>query len=113
MINGTLHVAHQLMVVYAQGVTNPLGNGMKTTVEFLDAVKASLGGNCMNALEYRLIQDLHKKPLVMIESALGNGQEIYPDTLRSLAAALIKIAAESEARDMGKGYCPARETIRF
>lgn len=40
-------------------------------------------------------------------------QEIYPDTLRSLAAALIKIAAESEARDMGKGYCPARETIRF
>ena len=57
----------------------------------------------MNSLEYRLVQDRHKKPLVMIESALGNGQEIYPDTLRSLAAALTKIADEAEARDMGKG----------
>ena len=67
----------------------------------------------MNSLEYRLVQDRHKKPLVMIESALGNGQEIYPDALRSLAAALIMIADKSEARDMGKGYCPARETTRF
>jgi len=67
----------------------------------------------MNSLEYRLVQDRHKKPLVMIESALGNGQEIYPDTLRSLAAALTKIADEVEARDMGKGYIPSRETTRF
>ena len=67
----------------------------------------------MNALEYCLLQDRHKKPLVVIESALGNGQEIYPETLRSLAVALIKIADESEARNMGKGYCPARETTQF
>ena len=67
----------------------------------------------MNSLEYRLVQDRHKKPLVMIESALGNGQEIYPDTLRSLAAALTKIADEAEARDMGKGYITSRETTRF
>jgi hypothetical protein len=67
----------------------------------------------MNTLEYRLIQDRHKKPLVMIESSLGNGQEIYPDALRRLAAALVKIADESEARDMGKGYCPARQTTQF
>ncbi len=67
----------------------------------------------MNSLEYRLVQDRHKKPLVMIESALGNGQEIYPDTLRSLAAALTKIADEAEARDMGKGYIPSRETTWF
>lgn len=67
----------------------------------------------MNNLEYRLIQDRHKKPLVMIESALGNGQEIYPDTLRSLAAALTKIADEAETRDMGKGYIPSRETTQF
>lgn len=67
----------------------------------------------MNELEYRLIQDRHKQPLVMIESALGNGQEIYPDALRRLAAALIKIADEAEARDMGKGYFPARETTQF
>lgn len=76
-------------------------------------MKAGFRGIGMNTLEYRLIQDRHKKPLVMIESALGNGQEIYPDTLRSLAAALAKIAAESEARDMGKAYCPSRETIQF
>lgn len=67
----------------------------------------------MGTLEYRLLQDRHKNPLVVIESALGNGQEIYPDTLRSLAAALIKIAAEAEARDMGKGYSPARETTEY
>ena len=67
----------------------------------------------MNSLEYRLVQDRHKKPLVMIESALGNGQEIYPDTLRSLAAALAKIADEAEVREMGKGYIPSRETTRF
>ena len=59
----------------------------------------------MNSLEYRLVQDRHKKPLVMIESALGNGQEIYPDTLRSLAAALIKIAAEAEAG------CPVSQAL--
>ncbi len=67
----------------------------------------------MNSLEYRLIQDRHMKPLVVIESALGNSQEIYPDALRRLAAALLKIADESEARDMGKGYFPARKTTQF
>ena len=67
----------------------------------------------MNSLEYRLVQDRHKKPLVMIESALGNGQEIYPDTLRSLAAALAKIADEAEVSEMGKGNIPSRETTRF
>ena len=67
----------------------------------------------MSVLEYRLIQDRHNKPLVMIESALGNGQEIYPDMLRSLAAALTKIADDAEARDMGKGYIPSRETTQF
>lgn len=67
----------------------------------------------MSALEYRLIQDRHKKPLVVIESALGNGQEMCPDMLRSLAIALFKIAIEAEARDMGKGYLPVKRTIQF
>ena len=67
----------------------------------------------MNKLEYRLIQDRNKKPLVMIESALGNGQEIYPDRLRALADALIRIADESETRDMGKNYFPSRQTSEF
>ncbi len=67
----------------------------------------------MKELEYRLIQDRHKKPLVMIESSLGNGQELHPDQLRSLAAALVMIATEAEERDMGKGYCPSRQTIQY
>lgn len=67
----------------------------------------------MADLMYRLIQDRHKQPLVMLESPLGNGQEIYPDALRRLAAELVKIAGEAEARDMGKGYCPARKTTQF
>ena len=67
----------------------------------------------MKELEYRLIQDRYKKPLVMIESSLGNGQELHPDQLRSLAAALVMIATEAEERDMGKGYCPSRQTIQY
>lgn len=67
----------------------------------------------INEMEYRLIQDRHKKPLVMLETSLGNGQEIYPNELRRLAAAFLKIADEAEARDMGQAYCPARETTRF
>lgn len=67
----------------------------------------------MKELEYRLIQDRHRKPLVIIESAVGNGMEIYPDQLRSLAATLVRIATEAEGRDMGKGYCPSRETTQF
>ncbi len=67
----------------------------------------------MVELEYRLIQDQHKRPLVMLESPLGNGQEIYPETLRRLAAELVKIADEADERDMGKGYFPARRTTQF
>lgn len=67
----------------------------------------------MRELEYRLIQDRDKKPLVMLESPLGNGQEIYPDALRRLAAELSKMADEADARDMGKGYFPARKTTQY
>ena len=67
----------------------------------------------MAELEYRLIQDRHRKPLVMIDSSLGNGLEIYPETLRQLAAELVRIADEAEARDMGKGYFPARRAVRI
>jgi hypothetical protein len=49
----------------------------------------------------------------MLESPLGNGQEIYPETLRRLAAELVKIADEADERDMGKGYFPARRTTQF
>jgi hypothetical protein len=67
----------------------------------------------MKELEYRLVQDRHKKPLVMIESPLGSGRELYPDDLRRLAGALMKIADESDLRDLGKGYFPARKTVGY
>ena len=67
----------------------------------------------MRTLECRLIQDRHHKPLVMIDSSLGNGQEIYPDELRRLAAELSKIADEAEAREMGKGYRPFCKKTQF
>lgn len=67
----------------------------------------------MRKLEYRLIQDRDRKPLVMLDSPLGNGQEIYPDSLRRLAAELLKIADEADALDMGKGYRPAQKTTQF
>ncbi len=67
----------------------------------------------MNELAYRLVQDRHKKPLVTIETGLGNGQELYPDALRRLAATLLQIADEAETRDMGKHYCPAQKTMQF
>ncbi len=67
----------------------------------------------MAELEYRLLQDHQKKPLVVIESPLGNGQEVCPAALRRLAAELVKIADEADARDMGRGYFPARKTTQF
>ena len=67
----------------------------------------------MTDLAYRLIQDRHKRPLIVLDSSLGNGMEISPDALRRLSAEFAKIADEAEARDMGKGYVPALKTARY
>lgn len=67
----------------------------------------------MAVLEYRLVKDRHKKPLVVIESALGNGQEISPDALRRLAAEFARIADEADARDVVKRYVQIRKTTQF
>jgi hypothetical protein len=67
----------------------------------------------MKTLEYKLIQDRHKKPLITVESSIGNGQELCPNELRNLAAALAKIADEAEKRDMGKGYHPSKRTTTY
>lgn len=67
----------------------------------------------MAELEYRLIQDRHQWPLVVLQSPLGNGQEIFPDSLRRLAAEFSRIADEAEARDMGKRYFPINKTTQF
>jgi hypothetical protein len=67
----------------------------------------------MRVLECRIIQDRDRQPLVILESPMGNGQEISPEGLRRLAAELIKIADEADQRDMGKGYIPVRMTTQY
>ncbi|WP_018608166.1 hypothetical protein [Uliginosibacterium gangwonense] len=61
-----------------------------------------MSGMIVRKLEYRLIQDRHQESLVMLDSPLGNGQEIYPESLRVLATVL-KIADEAETGEVGKG----------
>lgn len=53
----------------------------------------------MRTLCYKLCKDRNKQPLVVLESPLGNGQEISPDALRRLAECLNRIAEEAEKVD--------------
>lgn len=39
----------------------------------------------------------HKRPLVTLENLSGEGWDVRPDTLRKLAAALLKAADDSES----------------
>jgi hypothetical protein len=55
-------------------------------------------------LEYRITRAADGRPLVQLDSPMGNGQEIRPDALRRLAAELSQIADEAEAKSMGRGY---------
>lgn len=55
-------------------------------------------------LTAKLSRDRHEKPLVIIESALGNGMEICPDRLRALAGLLVDIAERAEAVDSKDKY---------
>ena len=48
-------------------------------------------------------------PLAVLDDMPGEGAELTPAQLRALAAALTKIAADSEARPMtAKHFMPAR-----
>ena len=67
----------------------------------------------MRELKYTLCRDRHGQPLVKLDSPLGNGQEICPDSLRRLAAVLASIAAEADVKDMGKAYAPATKSTEF
>ncbi|WP_421380735.1 hypothetical protein ACOCG7_34420 (plasmid) [Paraburkholderia sp. DD10] len=59
-------------------------------------------------LEYTLCRTHDNAPLVTLDSSLGNGQEVTPATLRSLAAALLHIAAEAEQQDLGEYHRACR-----
>lgn len=56
----------------------------------------------MKILNYRLCEDRSGAPLVALDSPMGNGQDFYPDNLRSLASALLMIADEAERTKIGK-----------
>jgi hypothetical protein len=58
----------------------------------------------LKELEVRLTEDRFKKPLVVIESSLGNGREMYPDQLRALAAALCVAADEADGLVLSKKH---------
>lgn len=56
----------------------------------------------LKQLEIRLTEDRIKKPLVVIESSLGNGDAMYPEQLRAVAAALCAAADEADALVLSK-----------
>lgn len=65
----------------------------------------------MRKLEVTLTNDRFSRPLVVIDSSLGNGAELYPEQLRALAGALCKAADDSEARPVGKSHLYAKKAV--
>ncbi len=65
----------------------------------------------LRKIEYSLCRTMDNKPLVTIDSPLGNGQEFEPLSLRNLAAALLKIAEDSEKNDLGKHYIQQKQSL--
>ncbi|MDO5947994.1 hypothetical protein [Burkholderia cepacia] len=56
----------------------------------------------MKQLEYRLCKDRHGAPLVTLDSPMGNGQDISPASLRTLAHALLEVADAAEQTKLGR-----------
>lgn len=65
-------------------------------------------------LEYTLCRTHRGTPLVTLDSPLGHGQEINPDTLRALAYALLDVAAQAEHQELGsKHYRTRKGVVQF
>lgn len=64
-------------------------------------------------LNYTLCRDRYNQPLVTLDSPLGNGQEITPDSLRRLAHELREIADRADASNVGKGYVQRKHTTEY
>ena len=62
----------------------------------------------MRELEYKITKAADGGPLVELRSPMGNGQEIRPDALRSLASRLEAIAEEADAWSKAKGSGSSR-----
>lgn len=54
----------------------------------------------MKALDAKLTRTRDGGPLAVIEGLPGGGAELQPAQLRSLAAALLRVAADAEARKL-------------
>ena len=64
-------------------------------------------------LEYTLCRSNENKPLVTLNSPLGNGQELNSDALRRLAHELCRLADLADAQDMGRAYRHKNGTTEF
>lgn len=53
------------------------------------------------ALAVTLCQTFDRKPLAIVDGLPGGGADLTPAQLRALADALLRIAADAEARSMG------------
>jgi hypothetical protein len=56
----------------------------------------------MKRLEHRLCKDRHDAPFVMLDSAIGNGHDIYPENVGALANVLLRVADAAEQTKLGK-----------
>jgi hypothetical protein len=64
-----------------------------------------------NALTVTLCQTFDRKPLAVVDGLPGDAAELTPGQLRVLAEALLRIAADAEARPMGaRSYMRHRNT---
>ncbi|MGF6858216.1 hypothetical protein [Paraburkholderia sp. CI3] len=64
-----------------------------------------------HTLEYTLCRTHQGTSLVTLDSPLGNGQEIKPDTLRALAYALLDVAAQAERQEPGGKHYRSRKCV--
>ena len=64
-------------------------------------------------LAYKLSKDTRKRPLVVLESPLGNGQEIIPDDLRRLAVCLARIADEADKAEAAGIDMPYSSSVEY
>jgi hypothetical protein len=64
-----------------------------------------------HTLEYTLCRTQRGTPLVTLDSPLGNGQEIKPDTPKALAHVLLDVAAQAEQREPGSRHYRKRNGV--
>lgn len=103
-----------LVLQFAEAIErHPNAGCVAATIKVADADLAEKNGwplELLRDLEYRVVRDRFNQPLVVLESPLGNGQEIRPDSLRRLAAMLSNIADQA---DCNVESIPIKNTLRF